>query len=454
VVNLNLRDLQIAYRRWVTASVNRRIFGAAATVALMTALVRVMSMGKELLVAWRFGTSDALDAFLVAYLVPSFTVSIVVGSFNAALIPIYIKVKNTDGVLAAEKLLGGVMVWSLGLLAIATAIILVGAPVYLPVLAGGFTAEKLQLARELLYVLSPVIAFSGVATLWGAVLNADKRFALPALFPIATPLLAMVAVILGGRLWGAFALAAGVVCGQIVEALLMGLALRWQGISLRLAWHGFDPNLRQVIGLYVPMIAGALLMSSTQIVDQAMAATLAPGSVAALNYGNKVILLPVSLAVTALGTAVIPYFSDMVAREEWAGVRHTLSRYLGLIFVTTIPVTLLLFAVSGPLVRLLFQRGAFTAQDAAVVANVQALSSLQIPFFVAGILVVRLISSMRANYILMWSAAINVVVNVALNYLFMIWMGVAGIALSTSCMYVLSFLFLFYAWRRLSKRRP
>jgi putative peptidoglycan lipid II flippase len=193
-------------------------------------------------------------------------------------------------------------------------------------------------------------------------------------------------------------------------------------------------------------------MTGTYLVDQLMAAMLPGGSVSALNYGNRVVALPLGLAATALGTVAVPYFSSMVARGDWAEVRHTLGRYLRLIFAVTVPLTLILILASRPLVRLLFERGAFTAEDSQLVARVQSFYALQIPFYIAGIMVVRVISSMQANQILLWGAAINLSVNVILNYLLMKWLGVAGIALSTSFVYLVSFLFCYTILnRRISK---
>ena len=102
-----------------------------------------------------------------------------------------------------------------------------------------------------------------------------------------------------------------------------------------------------------------------------------------------------------------------------------------------------------PLVRLIYERGAFTAQDTHLVAQVQRGLALQLPFYLASILVVRLISSLRANHILMFGAIISVTVNFTLNYALMRPFGVAGIALSTSAVYLVSFLFVSYNWRRL-----
>jgi putative peptidoglycan lipid II flippase len=215
---------------------------------------------------------------------------------------------------------------------------------------------------------------------------------------------------------------------------------------------GFDPDMRIIIGQFLPVVAGAIIMGSTELVDKSMAAALAPGSVASLNYGNKIIAAVLTLAATAIGTAVMPYFSRMVADNHWKNIRSTVKFYFGIIFSLGIPAVLLIYGLSDPIVATIFQRGSFTAQDTTIVSSVQAFFAFQIPFYVAGMVVVRLISALRANHILMWGAAINLVVNIGFNILFIHYLGLKGIALSTSFVYLISFIYLFYNAEKILKR--
>jgi len=409
-------------------------------------LVKAATVGKELVVAWRFGTGDELDAFLIAYIIPSFIVNVVAGSFNAALIPTYIRVREQEGLSAAQRLFSSVMVWSLGLLGVTTLLMVVAAPLYLPWIARGFSAEKVSLTFRLLCLIAPLVPLSGIVVIWGALLNAGERFVLAALSPVFTPILS-VAFLLFVPSFGVLTLTTGLVCGSLLELIVLGMALRRQGTFLRPKWYGLDAHLRQVVGQYAPMIAGAFLMGSTSLVDQSMAAMLSPGSVAALNYGTRVVALPIGLGAIALGTAVTPYFSSAIARGDWVSIGHTLKRYLNLIFICVFPLTFLIVFFSEPLVQILFQRGEFSERDTQVVAYIQVCYSLQIPFYIAGILVVRLISAACANHILMWGSLINLVSNIVFNYIFVKLIGVAGIALSTSLVYVVSFVFVFCSWK-------
>lgn len=449
--NLELQKLIDSWKKLTNGSTNWRIFSAAVTVGLATALVKVASIVKELVVAWRFGTGDALDAFLIALLVPSFIINVIAGSFNSALIPTYIQVREQEGIQAAQRLFSGATIWSVGLLGITTVLIVVTAPLYLPLIAAGFSPEKLELTFHLLSIIAPVILLSGIIYIWAAILNAGERFALAAVSPIITPAITIAFLFLINS-WDIFALAVGLVCGAVLELAVLGVALHRQGISLFPRWYGFDSHLRQVASQYAPAMAGAFLICSAGLVDQSMAAMLSPGSVAALNYGNKFILFLTTINATALGTAVIPYFSKMAACDNWTGMLYTLKRYIGLIFLITIPLTGLIVIFSEPLVQVLFQRGSFTANDTHLVSQIQVFFALQTPFYIAVSILVNLLRAMQLNHILMWISGLSFLLNVILNYVFMQWLDIKGIALSTSCVYLFSFLsILFYATKHLKK---
>jgi len=419
-------------------SSGRKIFNAAVSVAVCSAIAGLASTAKELVVARWFGRGDALDAFLIAFLLPSFLVNLVAGSFNSAVIPTFIQVRETEGKEAAQRLFSGVMVISLGLLVGVSILVGLLAPYFLPLLGSGFGPAKLMLTRRLLYALLPFIALSGLAVNWIAVLNAGEHFGLPALSAIMTPLSAMTFILLLGRQWGIFALAAGTVTGVALQGALLAWMLRRRDIQLALRWYGLNPALRQVIGQYAPMIAGALLMGSTELVDQTMAAMLEPGSVAALNYARKVVTVFIVVGATPLGTAALPYFSQMVARHDWDGCRRILRSYVRSIALVTIPITLAVVFLSHQLIGILFQRGAFTAADTKVVGRVLAFLALQIPFYLAAQLGVRFISALKKNSVLMVISAVNMVLNVVFNLILMTYWGVAGIALSTSFVYMVA----------------
>jgi len=430
----------------------RKILNATISIATCSALAGLAAAAKELVVARWFGLSDAVDAFLIAYLLPSFLVNLVAGSFSPAMIPTFIQVREGEGKEAAQRLFSSFMVISVGLLVGISALVGIFAPYFLPILGSGFSPAKLMLTRQLLYALLPFIALSGLAVTWTGILNAGERFGLPALSLILNPLSAICSLLLLGRRWGIFALVAGTVAGVALQAAVLGWMLSQRGVRLEPRWHGFDPNLRRVIGQYAPMLACALLMGSSDLVNQSMAAMLEPGSVAALNYARKVVSVFIVVGATPLGTAALPYFSQMVADRDWSGCRSTLRTYVRSIALLTVPLTLGLMVFSHPLIRILFQRGAFTAEDTRVVSHVLVFLSPEIPFLILVILGIRLISALKRNSVLAVIAGVNMALNLMLNLILMKYAGVAGIALSTSCVFLVSWVLVFSSISRSVER--
>lgn len=417
------------------------VVAAMVTVAALTLVNAVAGALRDVVIAGTFGAGAELDAFLVAFVLPSFALSVVAGSLTAAFLPTYVRVREHQGDAAAQRLFASTVVATTVLLTVVAAVLFVAGYRLLPRLASAFTPAQIALSRALFLILVPAVVIKGMSTIWGAVLNANRRFALVAATPALAPGCAIVFLLLSVRRLGVFALAVGIVAGYALEAVVLGRGLRRHGIGLKPAWHGISPELRQVARQYAPTIASGVMMSSTTLVDQTMAASLPAGSVSMLNFGSKLVALVCTVGSMALGTVLLPVYSELVARDDWAGVRAILRRYGTVVVLSTLPLVACLAAFREPIVALVFQRGAFSHEDTMHVATVQLFAALQIPFYLLATLTVRLISSLRANEILMWGAILNFFVNIGLNYAFMREWGVAGIALSTSLVYLVSFCF-------------
>jgi putative peptidoglycan lipid II flippase len=419
----------------------------------VTVVVKLAAAAKEVVVAYQFGTSDELDAFLIAFLLPQFAINLIGGSLNAALIPTYLQVREQEGQGAAQRLLSGVMVLSVGFLVGLSVVLAVTASYILPLVASGFSPEKLAVARSLYYGLLATLVLSGLATTWGAVLNAENRFALPAAAPVATSILTVLVVIGIAKQWGGYALVLGTVGGVLIETTVLGWALAREGVSLIPRWSGISPAVKEVLRQYAPMVAAGFLMGGAAVVSQSMAAMLDSGSVSALAYGNKVTSLILGIGAVAVSRAVLPHFSRMVIAMDWDGLRHTLLTYSRWLLIVTIPVTLALIYFSESIVAVLFQRGAFTEADTNLVGRVQSMVLLQVPLYMVSMLFVRLVSAFKANHLMMWGNVINLCLCVALTYVFMQWFGVVGVALATSVMYIMSCGFLVLVSLRLIKQK-
>ena len=430
---------------------NRRIFRAAASVAVAGAAVKLVATGKEIVVAAFYGRSDAMDAFLVAFLIPNLLINLIAESMNQALIPTLIRVRLHQGHESAQRLLSSATLTMCLMLTGAAAAMAAGARLFFPLLASNFSPNKLDLAIRLFYLLLPCVILGGIASNCTAVLNTVDRFAWPAL----TPLVISASIVAGTLAWhrsvGIWALAFATVAGMALQAALLTTGLRSYGYRLRLQWLADNDDAREVTRQLGPMILSSLVASAGLLVDQAMAAMLPAGSVSALVFAGRFVSVAVTLLAGSISSAVAPHFSELVASRDWNACRASLRTWTLRTTLISTAIAVVLIVGAHPLVRLTLQRGAFAARDTSVVAPVLAMYAIQIPFFAVSRVFYRFIVAMRRTDLIFYCGAVNLALDVVLNLVLMRNMGVAGIALSTSLWCVSTCAFLGYWAHRLLK---
>ena len=433
-------------------SVNCSIFRAAVSVGAAAILVKLVATFKEIAVASVYGRSDAMDAFLAAALVPSLLVNLISESMNQALVPTLVRVREQEGRDRAQQLLSSSMLWMCLLLGAASAVMALTAHGFFPLIASHFPPAKLQLAIRLFYGLLPVVLITGIATNCTAVLNTLDRFALPALAPMAISVSVLAgALLLGGR-FGIWAMVYATLAGALLHTGLVAWMMEARGYRFRLRWHGMTEAAREVAGQYGPVLLSGVVSSGGLLVDQSMAAMLPSGSVSALVYANRFVGVVITLLAGAVSTAIVPYFSRMIACRDWAGCRHTLRTWVRLTAFISLPIAVLLIAGARPLVRVAFQHGNFGPRDTSVVASVLAMYAIQIPFFVTSRVYYRFLVAMRRTDLILYCGILNLGLDVVLNLILMRWFGVAGIALATSLWTVSTLFYLWYWSRKLLAR--
>ena len=401
-------------------------------------LVKVAALLKDMLVAKTFGTGDAMDALLIAFLIPSFVINVFAGAIGNSLIPTYIQVRDNEGKTEAHELVSGTLVLALGLLVGMTLMFVLIGPYILPFLCTGFNEQKMALTQELFLWFLPIIIITGLGRVYSSLLYAEENFSLATYAPSLEPIISMAGLLTLGATFGIYTLATCMLIGIALQLMTLIWSIKKRGIPFVPKWTGFSKALNQVLLQYKPMLTGQFLIWSAKVVDRAMAAMLAPGSVAALNYGTKIISGFKGIGAMALGRAILPYLSKMVAKEDWQGVADTLKTYFIGALLVTIPISFVLILLSEPIVQIIFQRGSFNANDTVLVAQIQSMYFLQMPFYILNVLGIRLLNALKENRVLMKVSAANLIANVGFNIILMKYMGVAGIALSTSIGYLIS----------------
>ena len=373
------------------------------------------------------------DAFLAAFqLVNVVRRLLTEGGLNAALVPAWLRVRETDGAVAAAAFAGRVLGTVTTALIAATAVLALVMPLVMMALAPGFAGrETLQLATDNARLMLPYLAFAGPVTVMMALLNAQGRFALtafsPLLFNIA--LIAVMVVLLAVRP-DAVASRANRRRDRrhcrAVTAIGAGAApwRQHRDAPLRIS---FDKEIRGFLAKAAP---GMMASSAPQLlmVAGAIIASSSPSAVSWLYFANRLVELPLGIVGVAMGTVLIPELSRAVRGEDRAAVAHAESRGLELAVGLALPATLGLIVLSEPIVRLLFEHGAFTADDTKATARALMWLTLALP---AHVLVKALSPAFFAREDTMTplvAALKGVVLAIAAAFLLSHWYGADGIA--------------------------
>jgi putative peptidoglycan lipid II flippase len=425
----------------------RRVLHAALSVTAAGVVVKLAAMLKEVVVASAYGRSDAMDAFLAAFLIPNLLINLIAESMNQALIPTLIRVRLHQGHARAQQLLSSSMLATSSMLIAVSVIMASLARLFFPLIGANFAASKLTLSIHLFYALLPCVVLGGIASNCTAVLNTLGRFTWPALTPLLVSACIVISTLTLRNQTGIWALAIATVAGTALQAATVAAGMHTSGYAFQFRLHRRDEASREVASQFGPVLLSSVVASGGLLVDQAMAAMLPAGSVSALVFAGRFVSVAITLLAGSLATAVAPYFSELAARQDWPACRAALRLWSIRAAAVSAPIAAGLILCAHPLVRLTLQHGAFTARDTAAVASTLAMYAVQIPFFVVSRVSYRFVVAMRRTDLIFYCGAINLALDVALNLILMRYMGVAGIALSTS-LWTVSTCLLFWYWSR------
>jgi len=396
-----------------------------------------MGAAKALALARVFGSSAALDSYLLAFLAPSFLADVFCGPLVPVLVPALVEFEYREGEAKPVDLYAHVLWRSLLLASVAAAILAAVAAVIATLDAGG--RINLRLLGILTLLMTPILPLAAVANVWRAVLNSRRSFVIPALTVTLTPVVIILCILTAGTNYGVSVLAAGTSLASLAEVVVLGWGLRQAGFPILPRRRAADISIPEIGREYGYLVTTTAMSAGTAFIGQAMAAALGAGSVSILNYGTRLAGVLMAIGPGALAITILPGFSSMVAARDWERMRQSLRRILSGSMAVAGVAGVLLIVFSTPIVRLTMQRGAFTSADTDAVASVQVCSLLQLPFILGTTILMRVLSALKANRVMLPFSGAALVVSTGLNYAWMARLGVAGIALAASSVQALVF---------------
>lgn len=418
-------------RHWQDpSSHDRRIAAGFLWVSLFVFVGKLAGAAKEMAIAWRYGVSDTVDAYVFVFNLITWPVSLWFGVLTVVLVPLAIRVRH-DTPEYLPRFRGELLSLTLivGLCALCFAYELM--PLLLKSswmgLSPGVLMPALDMCGPLAWLL-PLGAVVGFFSAWTMACGKHRNTLLEALPALAI----LIALQVPDKLLRQ-PLVWGTVFGYVLHVIGLAWPLTRSGeisgprIGFRSpGWSRFWSGMRL-------MVVGQALMSLTTIIDQFFAVHLEPGAIATLNYANRIMALLLGIGAVAISRATLPVFSEAATQGR---VRDLALRWAKWMFLGGMAVIVVMWPIAEWVVKVLFERGAFTATNTAHVAGVLRLFLLQVPAYFFGLVMVSALSSRNQYLALTFSGVIGVLVKPLVNVFLVPRMGVGGIALSSAIGYV------------------
>lgn len=412
---------------------HRRIAAGALLIGVLTLIAKLFVATREMAIAWRYGVSGTVDAYQLAVTATTWVPMMLAGVMTVVLVPRLVSLQRQGGDRRGfvAELNGTVLILG-GTVA---ALTWLAAPAAATLLASRADPGTARLTVEMTEQMAPVALFLIASAYLSARLQARERYAYSVTEALPALVIALFVLVPSG-LVGARPLIAGTLLGYLIQLFVLGGLARRGDAPLGMV--KVRPRSREwetLRGSLLLMILGQLLITASIPIDQGFAARLGEGAVATLGYATRIVTLFSGLGTIVLARALLPVLSESVADGDLALGRRHVKQWAWLLGGVAAAGSVVLWFAAPDLVRLLFERGVFTARASAEVASALRWGLVQLPFYFAGIALVQWYAASGRFRAFLGITASAIAVKIALNALLAPTLGVGGIMLSTAGMY-------------------
>jgi putative peptidoglycan lipid II flippase len=361
-----------------------------ATVGGATLASRVLGFGREALMAAALGAGPVADAFYAAFRFPNlFRRLFAEGAFNAAFVPLFAKEIEANGVAGAKKFSEEVLGVLFTVLFVLTLVMELSMPFLVrTIIAPGFdpASQKFEMTRQMALVMFPYLMCMSLTAMMSGILNSLHRYFAAAIAPVFLNIILI--AILALALWRGFdpyragyLMAWGVLMAGILQLLIVAISVRFAGMKLQLRKPKLTPAVKRVLVLAAPAaIAGGI--TQINLVIGQMIASGKDGAISVLQYADRVYQLPLGVVGIAVGVVLLPELARALKAGHHLEGGSIQNRSVEFALFLTLPAAAALLVMSEPIVRVLYERGAFSAATTTTVAGTLAIFGLGLPAFV------------------------------------------------------------------------
>ncbi len=435
----------------MTNSSNNKIARSAGSVGIAIMCSRILGLIREQIFAGLFGAGFAYDSFVVAFRIPNLLRDLFgEGALSAAFVTVFSAYDTKKSSQETWQLASNVLTFFLIMLCLLTLVAIYFAEPIVSLLAPDFSliAGKTALTEKLTRIMLPFMVFISLSAIVMGMLNTKGKFFIPAL---ASSFFNLGSIIGGVSLavvvpkFGQppiVGMAIGTLIGGICQLAIQLPSLHRTGFRYRPQLNLADSGLKQILTLMLPATIG---LSATQLnifVNTNFAASCAEGSVSWLYYAFRLVQLPIGVFGVALSIAILPMLAKQAANKQIDAMKETMVSSLTMVFALALPATVGLIILAQPIIRLIFEHGAFTPADTIATANTLIFYAIGLFAFSANKVLVPAFYALGKTRYPVIASFLAVGLNLVIISFSIEKFQHLAIAFSTSCTMIINFFFL------------
>lgn len=407
---------------------------SATLIFIATLISRISGFAREIVMALFFGTSMATDAWLMASAFPNLMFSSVNGAINVTVVPLMTQGDADYSKRSIERFLNEAFTAVTVLSLFLTVIGEIFTPFIIHVMAPGFDRDpaEVRLTIDMTRIMIPTILFWAVSGLMMGILQAREEFFSPALTPAAVNVVRVATIIiLGHLLFGIRGVALGFSIAVVSQLALLIPQLRRMDIHLHFRWQFSHPLARQMARIAGPFFLTSSVGSIGILVDRILASNLVVGSIAALNYSYVLVQIPIGLIISSLAMPIYTRLAQHSSTHDMDTFRDLAMQGFRLVLALMVPITVWFLILRVPILRLLYQHGAFNGRSTDLTAGTLLFFAVGLPGFGVTYYLQRLFFATKDTKSPARFSIITILINIAGDLILVHYLKADGLALAT-----------------------
>ena len=426
----------------------QKVAQSAAMIAIFTLISKFLGFLREILIAYTYGSGYETDTYFLAMTATVIIMTTIGAALNTTLVPIFTEIDQKSGKDGKLKFLNNILnvVFLISIILALLGFIL--SPKIIKILASGFKGEQFDLAVKLNRIGLPIVIFLGFTYVFSGYLHSSEIFGPPAIMGLPYNLIFIIFLLFFAKKDHIEGLMLASVIAASTQFLIQVPAIKYQGYRYSLDVNLEDPYLKKALLLVLPVMIGSAVQQINIIVDKTLASNLVDGSISALTYASRINDLIIAVFVMAITTVVFPMLAKAFSNENYSQVNKIMGLGINIILIITVPATIGMLLLAEPIIKIFFERGAFTEIATLMTSQALIFYSLGLVASSLRMLLNRVYYSFQDTRSPMINGITAVAANISLNLILIEPMGHAGLALATSISTTFATLLLFINLRK------